>query len=120
MLQAVGRTITVGSVAVTVPLVPPPLAVAVLMSGEVAFGAISTVTVIGGKLEPAGSTSPRLHPVRLVLVAQSHPVPAIEATVIPAGGCSKIWTIPAPVGPVPTLLIVKVYTPCCPATKLPV
>src|SRR5438270_204217 len=75
---------------------PPPETVTEFTSGDAAFAATVTLTVIAEYPAPAARLSVRVQ-VRLTHV---HPAPVIEASVRPAGRVSATVTVPL-VGPAP-------------------
>src|SRR5206468_1501606 len=83
----------------------PPETATVLDTEAAALAARFTVTVMGGWLAPAASTSLRVH-VNVASV-QFQPVPAIPVAVKTAGSVSATVTAPV-VGPCPRLLTVTV------------
>src|SRR5271170_7592001 len=97
--------IVVGSLAVAVPVAPPPEAAAELVTLVGALAATLTVSVMAGKLAPATST---VVDVQVnVPSEQVQPVPAIAVAVRPAGSVSTTVTVPL-VDAVPELVTVMV------------
>src|SRR5947199_282217 len=100
-------TIVVTSVAVSLAVLvsPPPETVAVLVCGDVALAATSTVRVIAGYEDPAANALLRVQ--ESVARTQLQPVPAIPVAVKPAGSVSVTVTVPL-VAAVPELVAVIV------------
>ena len=95
----------VGSLAVTVPVAPPPEAAAELVTLAEALAATLTVNVIAGKLAAAASTVVDVQ----VNVPSVHvqPVPLIAVAVRPVGNVSTTVTVPL-VDAVPEFVTVMV------------
>ena len=86
----------------------PPEMLRVFVRGDVAFAATLTVTVIWGKLIVAGRASERVHVSGTAVGAlQDHPVPLMDAPVMPVGSVSVTVTCPnvAPGPALPTEMV---------------
>jgi hypothetical protein len=119
LIASAGPTIVVGSVAAGVLVAPPPDALALFVSGDVAFAATLTVRLIVFPLAPAAIAVVLVQVAVWPLPLHVQPVPLAVLYVSPVGSVSTMVIVPK-VAAVPVLLTAMVYVPVWPAVKLPV